>query len=213
MKFQNLVGQKFGNAIVLKRVANKGGRVAYLCKCDCGNEFVTTALNLKSGDTKSCGCIRAKMLSSRNERHGKSKTRLYRIWLGIKKRCTNKNESCYKNYGGRGIKICDEWVNNYPAFETWANANGYNENLTIDRIDVNGNYCPNNCRWITKQEQGYNKRNSRFIEYNNKKRTVAEWAKELGINYDTIHLRLQRGWPIEKVLSRENYHGMKITEN
>jgi hypothetical protein len=85
MKFQNLVGQKFGNAIVLKRVANKGGRVAYLCKCDCGNEFVTTALNLKSGDTKSCGCIRAKMLSSRNERHGKSKTRLYRICLGIKK--------------------------------------------------------------------------------------------------------------------------------
>ena len=212
-KFQNLAGERFGRAIVLKRVENKSKRVAYLCKCDCGNEFVTTALNLKKGDTKSCGCIKSEMLASRLTRHGKSKTRLYKIWKGMKNRCLNKNEPSHKNYGGRGISVCKEWTNDYLNFEKWANANGYNDNLTLDRIDVNGNYEPSNCRWATILEQQNNTRKSHYLEYNGKKKTIAEWAKDLNVKYNTIWTRLKHGWPIEKVLSRVNYHDMKITES
>lgn len=209
----NLTGQKFGRALVLKRVENKGIRVAYLCKCDCGNEFIALAHHLKGGGTKSCGCLRTELSKTRGKKlltkHGKCKTRLYQIWASIKERCFCKTHRAFKDYGERGITICDEWANDFLVFEKWAHANGYSDNLTIDRIDVNGDYCPKNCRWATRQEQQNNRRACRYIEYNGKTKTIADWARYLNIPYGTLYNRIYKGWPIEAAFSLKNYRGQK----
>lgn len=221
-KAMDLKNQRFGRAIVLKRVENKGRYVRWLCKCDCGNEFVALTQHLRNGSVKSCGCLLKEIAGQKfiklNTKHGKHKTRLYKIWAAIKGRCFNKNNLAYKNYGGRGITICDEWINNYPAFEIWANENGYNDTLTIDRIDVNGNYEPSNCRWATRQEQQNNRRACRYITYNGKTKTIAEWARILNIPANRIWHRLDRGWSIKQALSTKKrearlieYQGKKRT--
>lgn len=129
--------------------------------------------------------------------------RLYRIWAGIRRRCNNPNVPNYKDYGGRGIKVCNEW-NSFENFEAWARSNGYADNLSIDRIDTNGDYCPENCRWATDKEQANNKRNNKFITFNGKTQTMKQWAEELGINYSALKCRLQvYGWDIEKALEKE----------
>lgn len=203
--FKDLTGQTFGRLVVVKRVENKGKRVAYLCKCNCGNEFVTTAPNLTRGDTRSCGCLKMEVLVKRVAKHKKTNTRLYRIWKIMKTRCYNKHFHKYNDYGARGIIVCDEWKNDFVAFEKWANNNGYNDTLTIDRIDFNGNYEPSNCRWATAEEQANNRRSLHYIEYDGKKRTISDWAKELNLSPATIVMRLKRGWPIEKTLSSKKY--------
>lgn len=216
-KAMNLENQRFGRAVVLRRVENKGRYVRWLCKCDCGNEFIALTNHLRNGSVQSCGCLRREIAIHKaktiNTKHGKHKTRLYKIWAAIKGRCFNKNNCSYKNYGARGITICDEWLNDYPAFEKWANENGYNDALTIDRIDVNGNYCPNNCRWATKREQQNNRRDCRYITYKGETKTMAEWARALHISYNRIEGRLSRGWPIEKAFSRKNYRGQRVWRN
>lgn len=126
--------------------------------------------------------------------HGKRKTRLYRIWANIKTRCTNQNDPHFDRYGGRGISICDEWTDDFQAFYVWAISHGYTDELTIDRIDNNGNYEPNNCRWVTVSEQNRNKRNVRLISYNGITKTIPEWTKELNLGKETIRERLRRGW-------------------
>ena len=160
----DLSGKKFGRVTVIKRVENKNNRVAYLCKCDCGNEFITLSQHLVSGCTKSCGCLNREKASKRmakmSKTHGFSHTRLYGIWKNMRSRCLRTYNTAYKNYGGRGIKICKEW-DDFQSFHDWAYANGYSETLTIDRIDVNGNYEPQNCRWSTYYEQAQNKRNTK----------------------------------------------------
>lgn len=127
-------------------------------------------------------------------RHGKSSTRLYRTWTRMKTRCYNKKFQHYKSYGGRGIKVCDEWLHDFMAFYNWAVSHGYNDNLTIDRIDVNGDYEPNNCRWLTNEEQQNNKRNNIHLTYKGKTQTISQWANELGIKRDLIWSRYQRGY-------------------
>ena len=128
------------------------------------------------------------------ERHGKYKTRLYRTWSRIKTRCYNKNFQHFKHYGGRGITVCDEWLHDFMAFYDWAISNGYADNLTIDRIDVDGNYEPSNCRWITNEEQQNNRRNNIHLTYKGKTQTITQWANELGIKRDLIERRYHRGY-------------------
>lgn len=128
------------------------------CVCDCGRTTIVNGQNLKSGNTTSCGCYGIERRNNASKTHGKSNTRLHRIWKAMHSRCYNKKYHAYKYYGGRGITICEEWLHNFKTFYDWAMANGYEENLTIDRIDPNGNYSPNNCRWVTMELQNKNKR-------------------------------------------------------
>jgi hypothetical protein len=156
--YPDFSGTKFGRLFAEYRYIDESGRTMYHCKCDCGNEKNVWCESLKSGKTKSCGCLRAETTSRRNTTHGMRKTRLYRIWLAMKNRCLNPNSNRYQYYGGKGVKICDSWVSNFLCFYNWAVKNGYRDDLTIDRIDSDKNYCPENCRWATYAEQEHNKK-------------------------------------------------------
>jgi hypothetical protein len=125
----------------------------------------------------------------------------------MKRRCYDQKQPCYKNYGGRGIRVCNEWINNFLAFYDWANTNGFRKELTLERKDVNGNYCPENCKWVTNKEQSNNKRNNTKIEYHGETKTVAQWSRELGISIDQILGRKEKGWVTEKILdSKTNFY-------
>lgn len=137
-----------------------------------------------------------------NYKHGLCNSRIYGIWCHIKDRCCNSKDARYKDYGGRGIKICKEWKNDFAKFYDWALQNGYKDNLTIDRIDVNGDYCPENCRWITMAEQQNNRRDNVFILFNGEKHTISEWAKIVGKNPASIRRRLLCGWTPEEILNK-----------
>ena len=203
-KFQDLTGQRFGRLTVVERandyISQNGHHTTqWLCKCACGNEIVVMANNLKRV-TKSCGCYKSEITTEKNITHGVSDSRLYNIWCNIKQRCYNKNNNSYKDYGGRGIIICDEWLDFEPFYE-WAMDNGYNDDLTIDRVDNNGNYEPSNCRWVDIKTQSNNKRNNHYITYNGKTQTLAQWSDELNINYNKLWARIKYGWSIDRAFN------------
>ena len=206
---KDLTGMTFGRLKVLKRLPDRilksNKKVTlWLCLCDCGNTKEVQGSNLKSGKTKSCGCLQKEKVVQFNLKHSNAKrngsTRLYRIWCGIKTRCTNKNHKDYKCYGGRGITLCQEWLEFLP-FKQWSEENGYNNKLSIDRINNNGNYEPSNCRWIPHKEQMYNTRQNHYISFNNKTLTLHEWSLLTGIKETTILNRIRRGWSIERALT------------
>lgn len=201
---KDLTGKKFGRLTVLKRGENdKKGRVMWLCQCECGRIKAINAYSLSKGRSKSCGCLMKEEASKANKTHGLSKTRIYNIWFGIKSRCYKENSIEYNLYGGRGIKMCDEWKNSFENFCKWAYENGYSEELTIDRINVNGNYEPSNCRWATAFEQGANKRNNVVIEKDGESHILAEWSRITGIDRRKISARIFKyGWSVERALAK-----------
>ena len=158
-KLINLIGQRFGMLTVIKRASpDKTRSVRWYCQCDCGSSSIARASDLRRGQTKSCGCLRAIKMRAMTYKHGGKGTRLYRIWKSMRTRCNNPNSPSYKNHGARGITVCEEWQHSFEAFRDWALANGYHDCLTIDRVDNDGNYEPSNCWWATYKEQNINKR-------------------------------------------------------
>lgn len=192
----DITGKKFGRLTVIKMVErNKFNQIQYLCKCECGNEKIILGSVLRSGHTQSCGCLHKEIIGKASKKHGKTNTRIYQTWCNIKARCYNSANTYYYNYGGRGIIMCDEWKNNFENFYEWGINNGYSDNLTIDRIDVNGNYEPNNCRWTTREIQNKNTRRTRKITINNETHCLSEWCNIYKINKGTVLSRILRnGW-------------------
>lgn len=200
-RINDISGQRFGRLIAVKPDGRyKSGNIRWLCRCDCGSYTHTSVSALKNGESMSCGCYASERMTKLNTKHGGFGTRLYEIWRQMHRRCYGENTANYKNYGGRGITVCEEW-HDYSTFEKWAMSHGYQEDLTIDRIDVNGNYCPKNCRWATDKEQANNKRNSHFVYYQGEKHTISEWADIYAVNQVKLRDRLNRNeWDLEKAL-------------
>lgn len=201
-KFIDLSGQKIGRLTVIARVGTSRQREAlWLCKCECGNEIIIRGSDVRTRHTISCGCWKRETAKEMLTKHGKRNTRLYHIWSGMKDRCNNPRNIGYNLYGGRGIKVCEEWSQDFMAFYQWASENGYTDKMTIDRIDANGNYYPENCRWETQKAQQNNRRNNHVISFNGGTHTLTEWAEITGIKSSTIYGRLKRGWTIERALT------------
>lgn len=195
MKIDDLTGKRFGKWIVLgeapSRWSSAGNKRHYWkCRCDCGTIREVVRTSLVSGRSTSCGCVHSEIartvLAQTATTHGWSKTRLYKIWSGMKKRCNNPKSNNYCDYGGRGISVCREW-NNFEPFRDWAIANGYNDNLSIDRIDNDGNYEPNNCRWASAKQQSNNRRSNKKLTYNGVTKTISEWADYYCIDKDKLY--------------------------
>lgn len=189
----DLSGNKFGKLTLVKIFSYNP--IKYECKCDCGNTKIIRASDILSGKSRSCGCVHGN-----HKTHGKTHTRLYSIYNNMINRCKNPNVDCYKYYGGKGISICEEWEKDFQKFYNWAMGNGYEENLTIDRIDVNGNYEPDNCQWVTMKEQANNTTRNRIIKYNGESKTLKQWAEILGFDESVLRNRLNRGWSVERAI-------------
>lgn len=195
--FTDLVGQRFGRLQVKSREPGLRHKSSlWRCACDCGSETVVTASCLKGGRTSSCGCLQKELTSKRSRTHGESSSRIYKIRQGMLSRCYNEKTPNFKDYGLRGIGVCKEWRSSYESFRDWALSNGYEDGLTLDRINNQGNYEPSNCQWITPAEQNRNRRTN--VKYKGK--CIAEWIRELGLKKTAVETRLKRHWPIEKAL-------------
>lgn len=203
-KLIDLTGQRFGRLTVVGRAENaKDGHARWLCKCDCGNTTVVGGNDLKKGTSRSCGCLRIDKVDEMvriNTTHGKSHSKLYTVWSNMLQRCNNPNDPEYVRYGGRGISVCDEWQHSFEDFYSWAMASGYQEGLSIDRIDNNKGYCPDNCRWATARQQSNNLRSNRCFELKGEVKTMVEWCRYFGKSYSTVKYRLRHGWTIEEAL-------------
>lgn len=198
----DLTGKRFGRLVVIKRMKNsKGGKAMWMCRCDCGNKTIVPTCNLNNGHSRSCGCMTAESASKRNRTHGDRHTRLYGIWTNMKTRCTNGNCNRSRYYHEKGISVCEEWEL-YENFKKWSLENGYNDSLTLDRIDNSKGYEPSNCRWVTYKQQERNKTNNHVISYNGMSKTMVEWSEILGINYGTLRSRIYRGWSIQRAFEQ-----------
>lgn len=205
----NIIGQRFGRWTVLEPSNSRWGKGAFwLCRCDCGTEHVVNGYALRSGRSLSCGCLQREVASQKSK-HNLCDTPLYYAWKNMKLRCYRKGNRDYYLYGGRGITVCDEWKNDFRSFATWAMSNGYKDGLSIDRIDVNGNYEPSNCRWVTMKEQAKNKRTNHYLTFKGETLCLMDWSKKFGINYGTLLGRLKTGWSIEKTLTTKVKHPRK----
>lgn len=200
-------GEKYGRYTIIKEVEKRNGKRYILCECTCGTLKEVNLYSLRNGSTKSCGCL-LRETKKHLKTHGQWNKPIYGVWRGMIQRCTNPNNFQFKNYGGRGIKVCDNWMT-AKNFIDWAFDNGYEHGLSIDRIDVNGNYEPDNCRWITMRMQHSNKRSNIIIEYKGVKKTLRQWSNITGTNHETLRRRLKEGWGTERALFGKNQQGKK----
>lgn len=201
-----MTGERFGRLRVIRQAPNRvtargNSRRAWFCKCACGKTIVATTLDLRKGDVKSCGCLKAELDVLRPTKHGAHGTHLHNVWCAMRRRCRNSNQADYIHYGGRGIRVCKSWEESFEAFRQWALSNGYSQDMTIDRINVNGDYSPENCRWISSKEQAQNRRNNRMITFRGETHTISVWAEIRNIPYSTLYMRFRNGWSPEKALT------------
>ena len=214
---RDITGEKYHKLTAIKRVENINGRVTWEFRCDCGNTIYLNKDRVLAGNDHSCGCQKRKQCGSLNYIHGKTDTPLYEIWKSMKQRCCNQNVSNYHNYGGRGIKVCDEWMRDFKAFYDWAITNGWKKGLSIDRINNDGDYSPSNCKWSTRTEQLNNTRQNKLLSYKGKIQTISQWAREIGMKEETLRTRLNLGWDVEKALTtpirkHKEYSPRKVSE-
>ena len=207
-KFEDLTGMVFGRLTVIEcgrdYISPSGRRrPAWKCICECGKEKTICASNLKSGTTTSCGCFQRENMSRLKKTHGgyANDESLFRVWCNIRKRCLSAKSHNYTDYGGRGITICEQWISDYTAFREWAVSNGYRKGLSIDRINVDGNYSPENCRWTNSVTQQNNRRCNINVTYQNQTHTLKEWSRIRDINYQTLYTRYKLGWVIPRMLN------------
>ena len=201
-KLIELTGRRFGRLVVIERGQyEKSGSATWVCICDCGNKKTISGADLRKGHTQSCGCLQIERTKNRNFLNGQEPKDLYHVWVSMRQRIYNHKHKSFNDYGGRGITICEEWDKSYIAFRTWAIANGYEKGLTIDRIDNEKGYCPENCRWVSQKTQANNRRNNTVITYLGESKTISEWADVFHIKSGTLTQRIRKGWPIEKALT------------
>lgn len=210
-RFIDLAGQKFARLAVV-RVHGKAARgsITWECQCDCGKAVVVIGSHLRSGNTKSCGCLNVEGIIARSTTHGHSRkgriTSEFHTWASMIKRCSNPAADDYQRYGGRGISVCERWAN---SFETFLSDMGpkLSPKHSIDRINNNGNYEPGNCRWLTEKDQQRNRRDNRQVEFNGRTQCISAWAEELGVVESRIRYRLNRGWTAARALTEPVRHG------
>lgn len=193
------MGQKYGMLTVVGMKTNHNGRLWY-CVCDCGKskEKPVSGYELRSGIRTNCGCMSNSWKS--NRKHGQYNTKLYKVWSAMKHRCGNKNDPAFSNYGGRGITVCEEWMEFVP-FMDWAHSSGYKTGLTIERINNDGNYEPKNCEWISKPKQSSNTRRCVFVTHKGQTMNLMQWSKELNMPYSRLQSRIKNGWSFEKAIN------------
>lgn len=219
----DMTGQKLGKLTVIKYVGSWGTQSRWLCKCECGNECIKPAGQLRKLQGLSCGCdTRQKFIDAAHRtiaktKHGDCFSRLYFVWIDVRNRCNNPKDVGYKNYGARGIKVCDEWQNDYVAFKKWAMENGYNPNAkrgecTLDRIDNSKGYSPDNCRWANMTTQSNNRRNTVRLTFEGENHSLAEWSRITGITLQCLQGRVKANWPIEDILCKDNFRHKKRDE-
>lgn len=213
-KFIDLTGRRFGRLVVLERAPSRKHKTYWKCRCDCGTEKEILRDSLLGGRTKSCGCLNLEMVHPHALTERATHLRLYETWHGMKARCLNPNYHHYDDYGGRGITVCKEWQESFDNFAHWADENGYVEGLTIDRIDVNKGYSPDNCRWATAKEQANNRRNTRYVTWNGITKPITEWCKEMEIDIRVVRHRLNYGWSVEDAFTVPvNHHKKRNVAN
>lgn len=201
---KDIAGQRFGRLVAIEYL----GKSLWLCKCDCGNTSTPKSWSLRSGTTQSCGCLHKEIVGKKSTKHGLGDTRIYSIWRNMKQRCNNPNATKYEIYGGKGIKVCNEWLD-FNNFYKWATENGYEDSLSIDRIDGNKDYTPDNCRWTTYQVQANNTTQNHYLTHIGKTQTISGWAEEIGIEQNTLNTRIARGWSVEKALTTKPINKLK----
>jgi len=201
----DLAGRKFGRLTAVRKLVIKSSQWSWWCVCECGSEKEVLAGSLKSGQTRSCGCLSRDVTSKRVKTHGKSKTRTYKIWSQMLKRCYRPKSTGFSRYGGRGISVCDRWFGK-GGFDRFLEDMGEppSNKHTIDRIDNDGDYEPGNCRWATIREQNRNRSCSRSMTFLGKTRSIMEWSIVTGLSYPCILRRVRSGWSVERTLTEKS---------
>lgn len=195
----NLIGLRYGRLIVVSFYGKKGNHYAWNCVCDCGVSKVVTGTNLKTGNTASCGCLKFDGTDIPTEEYKQAvKSPAYKSWHAMITRCTNKNSKDWQRYGKQGIACCDEWLSFKNFYRDMGNRP---QGTTIDRIDNKKGYSPENCRWATIKEQATNKSSCNYITYNGETKTISEWANLIGLKWETLKARINKGWSIERALT------------